>query len=293
MAGHFLVLIAALGAGKPAGAQALTGTAPLTEDEALGPAMVAGIDRYLMRALEDSITGRAALWRRDLSSHAAYTASVQVNRERFARIVGVVDARDDAALQMQAPAGQPAELGRGPGYTAYTVSWKVFRGVVAEGILLEPDAAPKANVIALPDCDWTPEAVSGLAPGVPAEAQFARRLAEGGCRVLVPTLIDRRDTYSGTPGIRMTNQPHREFIYRAAYQMGRHVIGYEVQEVLAAVDWFAREADSLPVGVAGYGEGGLVALYAAAVDTRIDAALISGYFGPRERVWAEPIYRNV
>jgi cephalosporin-C deacetylase-like acetyl esterase len=43
----------------------------------------------------------------------------------------------------------------------------------------------------------------------------------------------------------------------------------------------------------GYAEGGLIAFYSAAVDTRIDAALVTGYFGPRERVWEEPIYRNV
>ena len=40
----------------------------------------------------------------------------------------------------------------------------------------------------------------------------------------------------------MTNQPHREWIYRQAYQMGRHVIGYEVQKVLAAVDWIEKQA---------------------------------------------------
>src|SRR5262249_48806584 len=61
-----------------------------------------------------------------------------------------------------------------------------------------------------------------------------------------------------------------------------------------AVDWMkAGPSQGWKVGVAGYGEGGLVALYAAATDPRIDAALVSGYFGPRERVWAEPIYRNV
>ena len=43
----------------------------------------------------------------------------------------------------------------------------------------------------------------------------------------------------------------------------------------------------------GYAEGGLTAFYAAAVDPRIDAALVSGYFDSREQVWAEPIYRNV
>ena len=144
---------------------------------------------------------------------------------------------------------------------------------------------------------------TGLAPGMATESQFARRLAEDGCQVIVPVLIDRDDAWSGNPLLhRFTNQPHREWIYRQAYEMGRHIIGYEVQKVAAAVDWFVDQDASLPrqkpqplgrIGVAGYGEGGLIGFYAAALDTRIDAALVSGYFGPREGVWAEPIYRNV
>jgi dienelactone hydrolase len=78
-----------------------------------------------------------------------------------------------------------------------------------------------------------------------------------------------------------------------AYQMGRHLIGYEVQKVLAAVDWFSREKGHPPIGVFGYGEGGLLALHAAAVDTRIDVTVVSGYVAPREMSWQEPIYHNV
>src|SRR5207248_4561968 len=139
----------------------------------------------------------------------------------------------------------------------------------------------KACVVAIPDADWTPEMLAGLAPGVPKESQFARILADNGCRVLIPTLIDRKDTWSGNPAIgRMTNQPHREFIYRMAFEMGRHIIGYEMQKVLAAVDWFTRSKDHPPVGVFGYGEGGLLALYCTALDPRIQATAVSGYFGP-------------
>ena len=129
-----------------------------------------------------------------------------------------------------------------------------------------------ARVVAIPDADWTPEMLAGLAPGIPAPAQFARRLAENGCQVLVPLLINREDTFSGIPGIGMTNEPHREWIYRMAYEVGRHIIGFEVQKVLAAIDWFASENASrpLPIGVMGYGEGGLLALYSAAIDLRID-----------------------
>jgi cephalosporin-C deacetylase-like acetyl esterase len=97
--------------------------------------------------------------------------------------------------------------------------------------------------------------------------------------------------------VRYTNQPHREFIYRQAFEMGRHVIGYEVQKVLAAVDQFALlnqvQKTAVPMGVAGIGEGALLAFYAAALDTRIDGALVSGYFQPRDNLWQEPIYRNV
>jgi dienelactone hydrolase len=93
--------------------------------------------------------------------------------------------------------------------------------------------------------------------------------------------------------VALTNLPHREMVYRMAYQLGRHVIGYEVQKVLAAVDWFTRRSPRTKVGVFGYGEGGLIALYSAAADTRIDAVAVSGYFAPRLELWKEPPYRNV
>jgi dienelactone hydrolase len=92
----------------------------------------------------------------------------------------------------------------------------------------------------------------------------------------------------------MTDQPHREWIYRQAYQMGRHIIGYEMEKVLAAVDWFEHAGcGTAKIGVAGYCEGGLIAFYASAADPRIDAALVSGYFDSRQQIWSEPIYRNL
>src|SRR5262249_30250716 len=148
--------------------------------------------------------------------------------------------------------------------------------------------------VALPDADQTPEQLAGLAPGVKPEAQFARRLAENGCQVVVPVLLDRSDRWSGNAAVAWTNPTHREWIYRQSYHMGRHGIGYHAQKVRAAVDWFKQRAgDRAKVGVAGYGEGGLLAFYAAAVDPHIDACLVSGYFEARTRPWEEPLYRNV
>jgi dienelactone hydrolase len=262
----------------------------------LAAQMVAGLDRFLTRETEASLQRRAARWQRDLSSPEAYVRSVEPNRQRLRKILGVVDERVPFAdLELIASLSQSARIAAGSGYRVLTVRWPVLRGVHGEGLLLQPDGQPAADVVALADCDQTPEQLVGLAPGLEPSAQFARRLAESGCRVLIPTLIDRQDTFSGAPEVRMTNQPHREFVYRGAYQMGRHLIGYEVQKLLAAIDWFCQTSGKAgrKIGVAGYGEGGLLALCSAALDERIDAALVSGYFRSRQGLWEEPIYRNV
>jgi dienelactone hydrolase len=282
----------------------LPGTAPLTLDGDLSARMVAGIDHFLTRETDRSLATRSALWQRDGSSPAAYEKSVAPNRERFRKAIGAVDARLPVeVLEFLDSTEETSLVASNESYFVRAVRWRVFDGVFGEGLLLVPTRPPVAAVVALPDADQTPEMLAGLADGLPAETQFARRLAENGCLVLVPTLIDRQDTGSGNPRLnRFTNQPHREWIYRQAYELGRHIIGYEVQKVLAAVDWLDRQATATnrawrvppgKIGVAGYGEGALIAFYSSALDARIAVTLVSGYFDSRQGVWREPIYRNV
>jgi dienelactone hydrolase len=78
-----------------------------------------------------------------------------------------------------------------------------------------------------------------------------------------------------------------------AYQLGQHPLGYEVAAVRALLGWLEQAHPGLPVGVCGYGEGGLVALLAAALDERAGAVLVSGHLRDRTGVWQEPIERNV
>ncbi len=274
-------------------AQPLPGTEPLTWSDDLSVRMMDGAHRFVERKIAESARTRMSRWKRDASSPAAYIDSVAGNRERFVRQIGAVDTRLPPEMERFGSDGSPALLAETPVFRAWQARWPVLEGVDGEGLLLEPKRAPAAYIVVLPDADQTPEQVSGLAAGIPLEAQMARRLAESGCVVIVPTLIDRSARWSGRPEIRMTEQPHREWIYRQAYHMGRHVIGYEVQKTLAAVDWIRSRHPAARVGIAGYGEGGLIAFYAAAADTRIDAAWVNGYFDSRQAVWREPIYRNV
>lgn len=278
-----------------ASAQApLPGTRSLTLEGDLAASMVDGIHTLLDRRTKEVQKERDRLW--DLASLEERARFVPASRERFRRRIGAVDGRVPVkALDLVGTTSIPAEIGAGRGYKVFRVRWPVFEELHGEGLLLQPDGLVAARIVAIPDADWSPEMLAGLAPGVPPAAQFARRLAESGCQVVVPVLIDRSDTWSGIPGIRMTNQPHREFLYRMAFEVGRHIIGYEVQKVLAVIDWFDQENEARQVltGVFGYGEGGLLALYSAALDSRIDRTVVSGYFQSRQEVWQEPVYRDV
>ncbi len=273
--------------------QALPGTKLLETKEDLAKVMVDGIHRYLDKQTELAAKERFKYWKPDFSTPAAFDKSVQPNRARFRKMIGVIDERLPVAMEKVSTVEHPSLVAQTKHYKVFAVRWPVLPGVHGEGLLLEPTEKPKAYAVAIPDADWTPEQLVGVAPGVPKDAQFARRLAEDGYRVIVPTLINRADTYSGVPRIRMTNQPHREFVYRMAYEMGRHVIGYEVQKVLSAVDWLAKEPTHPEIEVWGYAEGGLVALYSAAIDPRIKKTHVSGYVNNRNQLHREPIYRNV
>jgi cephalosporin-C deacetylase-like acetyl esterase len=246
-------------------AQTLPGTKPLEPNPDFSATMVAGIDKMALRLIEQSKTSR------------------KPTREKLKAALGMVDARlPITALELVGDTGAPALLLETEQCRVFRVRWPVFENVHGEGLYVQPKSKPLARVIYLPDASSTPEKLVD---------EF---LLTTGCEVIIPTLISRDSEYSTNDkfGVK-TNCPHREWIYRQSYELGRHLIGYEVQEALAVVDWFKAQPEQVPLLIAGVGEGGMIALHAAAIDERIDAVYSAGYFAPREDVWAEPIYRNV
>lgn len=275
---------------------ALPQTIPLDwPEEDLSARMMDGAHRFVERQIVETQARSGRFWKYDASSAAAWNASVEDNRTRLREIIGAVDRRLPPRLERFGDDESPALVAETSRYRVYQVRWSVIDGVSAEGLLVQPaTGTPAAHVVVVPDAGQTPEQILGLAPGLPAERQFARRLANSGCELLVPVLVRRELIETSDAQLRNTQQTWREWLYRQAFHMGRHPIGYEVQKVLAAVDGFrVRRGEAAKVGVVGYAEGGLVAFHAAAIDPRIDGALVSGYFDRRGRVWEEPIDRNV
>ena len=128
-----------------------------------------------------------------------------------------------------------------PLVTTTAVRWPAFATggvtVEGEGLWLRPRAAAAvARIIVLPDADQPPEHVAGCLHGTDPQDHYALRLAEAGFEVLVVSLIDRQDTFAGSDAVQSTvggategtfspsytNQPHREWLHRAGFQMVRH-----------------------------------------------------------------------
>ncbi|MDG2123073.1 MAG: dienelactone hydrolase family protein [Verrucomicrobiales bacterium] len=234
----------------------LPDTAPLTWDGDNAARLIDAADSYVLRQIESAQTSRQPF---DTPNAA---------RSHLAHILGV---RDKRVPVIPLPSQSTA------------LSWPVMAGLDSEGLLLVPSTPHIANAVVLPDAGQTPEQIAGLTPGIPPEKQLARILAERGYRVLVPALIDRRTTHNGITD--------REFLHRSAFVLGRHLVGYEIQKTLSAIDHLHH--DGLPLVVAGYGTGGQIALYTSALDTRVDKTLVSGYFGDRQNLWTEPSDHNV
>lgn len=272
-------------------------TNPLESDGDIASEMISGIDRFLLRQIDLAKQHRQAEWAKNVGS----AEFVDAKRKRLAHLLGVCDARMRQGLKLNATLESSGSVAKAEQYTAYSVRWDVLAdpakatsnlvSIQGEGILLVPNQSPTGMAVVVPDASELPEQLCGLVPGLSADEQLARRLAESGMQVVVPSIISR--TQRERNG--RANLTDREYLHRSAYLLGRQLAGYEVQKILAVVDWFetSRESADIPIVVAGRGEGGMLGLYASALDERVSTAGVAGYFGPRERCWDEPLDRNV
>ncbi len=308
----------------------LAGTSPLETQGDITSQLVEGVDRFLLSKLASAPAARLEAWKKNevqglaqslpekTRREAALRATSQGNasekptidelrRAELARIIGLRDVRvKQPRIALKHALGDPTHYAQGQNWRAYLAEWPVLDGVEATGILVQPERAEDIRFLAvtIPDAGQTPEDMIGLGEQAEKISPVAAALAAVGGQVLVTTPVSRhREARRGRAV--MTDQ---EFLYRSAFELGRHVLGYQVHETLAAVDALRTSrvntaaqspnatnaaTQSLPVLVVGWGEGGWIALHSAAVSTSIDAVCVSGHFRARESLWQEPIHRNI
>lgn len=294
-----LALMHALPEQAPAPIETLAGTKPVEWPESdLSGRLMVGAHKFI-----DSCIKAANKKRRELTFDGDQRKAL---RTELRTLLGVVEKRLPPRLERFGeellppwfkPSGQnanPALVSASETAIVYQVRWPVFANVIGEGLYVQQKNQSVGLCIVVPDADQSPEQLLGLADGLEPGEQIATRLAANGFDLLIPAVISRKKLQTSDDRTKRADQTSREWIYRQAFHMGRHVVGYDVQRVLAAVDWWTVHNDlHLTMGIVGYGEGGLIAMHAAAIDRRIKATLISGCFDSSDAAWSEPIYRNV
>ena len=174
------------------------------------------------------------------------------------------------------------------GYVRERVEIATFDGLRMPMYVLIPDGAegPSPAVVACHGHGYGVREIVGLEPdggerkGDPGlHKDFAVALVRRGFVVAAPELLgfgDRRYAEDAAGG------PKANSCFRIAVHLlmtGRTIAGYRVFETLRAVDYLQRrsEARSDRIGIMGISGGGLVAAFAAALDERLRAAVVSGY----------------
>lgn len=308
---------------RPEGTTDLGQVDGLGQAEDLASVMVDQLDAFLRQQTAGIDAERETFWRPADDSPAAWDALVRQRRERLRQILGIADRVEHVGMTADgrfgphqsptraASANQDAapNLGDAPNFgglvaespqvRVYAVRWPAIvdpaprdgelPSVWGDGLLLLPRGQVLADIVAVPDADQSPEELCGLGGELPAESRFPLRLAAAGCRVIVPALVSREREPRGGRAV-LTD---REFVHRSAFVLGRTIQGYETQKVLAAADWLAGTGGGRPLGAIGYGEGGHLVAFAAAIEPRIATAGLAGCFASRDAMWREPLDRNL
>ncbi|MFY8199509.1 MAG: dienelactone hydrolase family protein [Pirellula staleyi] len=268
--------------------ESLVGTQPLEWPESdLSGRLMFGAHRFIEKQIDQANTSRHKL---SISTEKQQ----ELQRTELQKVLGVVEDRLPPRLERYGDDDNPALVAQTESFAIHQVRWPVLGNIFGEGLFVQQRVKANGMCVVIPDADQTPEQLLGLADGINVGKQIAMQLANQGFDLLIPTIVSRSKLATDDERLRRADITEREWIHRQAFHMGRHVIGYDIQRVLAAVDWFAsRKAEQQRIGVVGYGEGGMIAMHAAALDTRIENVLISGYFDSSNSIWSEPIYRNI
>lgn len=293
-----LALLAASSGNVQGQASLLKGT-PLTGTEDLSEKMVAAIDSFLTDKTREIKIAREKEWLVQVNSNNR-VQFLNEKRDILKEIWGMTGTRVRPEPWTETdPSNAEPLTAENETVGIRPVKWKVTQGLEMAGVLVEPRGPVKARLVLVPDADQTPEEWAGIQSKNRPFTRHATalQLAHQGVQVLIPAIISRSQEFSGSELLNIyTNQPHREWLYRQGFNLGRHVIGYELLKIASCIDWLESlnsGGSKTPLGIAGYGEGGMLALYTAATDPRISVLLTSGYLGNTEDIWNEPIYRNL
>jgi len=281
----------------------LPGTEPLTVEGDIAAQMVAGIDKFLLRKIDESVEKRKQHWV-DLRIPADIDDRKRTARQRrLMSRLGIVPRKDKTKRVIPSATIKDKQLSddlngcrvrylRIPVLPFSDELEDEAAAVHVNALFLQPVGRSTANrTVFIPGEDDRLESFLRPEANLNSRQRIAYQLARNGENVIIPILLSRSVKRRGE----RIDLEDREFVYRSSFELGRHPIGYELEKVLACASWIRTYIGCRfpTVKYYGYGEGGLMALYAGALDNQTTAICVRDYFQSRNGIWREPIDRNI
>jgi len=263
----------------------LIGTEPLILPSDLLHRQREEIIDYFLRQIAATPAKRDQQWKPDFSSAKAYQASVRSHWESLGRMLGLEESEPGKP--------QVRVLERTRELQVEDVTIPLHPGYQARALLFLPQrAGAKGAVIAIPSAQESREDFAGIAAGTSPPKWLTGLLARN-VVVAIPLMVERRADH---PLCQKTGgQDRRRMLWRLGFIVGRTLVALDVEQAIAVRNFLAVQTpiDPARIAVLGKDQGGMTALYAAAVDERLAGATVVDYFQQRERCWNEPVDRTL
>ena len=226
-------------------------------------------------------------WKADFSALRAYEQSMVSHRANCRKMLGLPDERADAKQATSRILAKTNDL------AIERITVPIAEGLASRGLLFAPKGKGRhPAIIVCSDATCCPEQLAGLTADA-KPPQWLKEMLSRGVMVYVVQSVQRTIDHPQCKKLYPRNR--RQILYRLGYIVGRSLPGLDVQDTLSGIDYLASrgDVDDKRIGLVGAGQGGMTALYAAAVDTRPAAVAVGDYFDRREGCWAEPADRRL
>ena len=236
--------------------------------------MLAEVKALVRKQQRKADRRRRQYFKPHLSSVAAYEQSTARYREELRGMLGwpLTDGWSTDVPSVSSQRVAKDSLGR-----ISRVLIETLPGVHTYGLFFRPAGkGPFPLVVSQHGGNGTPELCSGFF-GSANYNDMTRRILRRGISVFAPQLLLWDPQSFGPP-------PEKDVIDRRLKQIGGSLAALDLYRVFRSLDYFAarRDIDAERIGMIGLSYGGFYTLFAAALDTRITAAVSSCFFNNRK-----------
>ncbi len=170
-------------------------------------------------------------------------------------------------------------------YRIETISMKSDAGMEVNGVVVVPNGSGAKPAILIVDT------ASYWDPPNPISSDLSRLASEGN----VVMYIHPRFTRTGTESIKSPYLGPFNLLSLHTFLVDKSIIGMRIDDAIRAVDWLTarNDVDRNSITVYGNGTTGLVALHAAALDTRITRVVVENTLTSYRMIVDQPVHRNV